>query len=115
MEGLELIAFNIISNVGTAKSMGIEAIMKGRSGKLEEAEGLLGKASTFMKEGHKSHSQLIQNEAQGIKQEFSLILMHAEDQLMSAETILCLSKEMINMQKDMLSMQKDINGLSALK
>jgi len=108
MEGLELIAFNIISNVGTAKSMGMEALIKGRSGEMQEAENLLKEASTFMREGHKSHAELIQNEAKGNKQEFSLLLMHAEDQLMSAETILCLAKELIYM-------QKDINELKTLK
>jgi PTS system cellobiose-specific IIA component len=100
MEGLELVSFNIISNVGTAKSMGIEALIKGRSGKIEEAENLLKEASTFMNEGHKSHTQLIQSEAKGNKQEFSLLFMHAEDQLMSAETILSIAKEMIYMQKE---------------
>ena len=107
MEGLELISFNIISNVGTAKSMGMEALMKGKNGKIEEAENLLKEASTFMREGHKSHAELIQNEAKGNKQEFSLLLMHAEDQLMSAETILCLAKEM-------LYMQNEINELKIL-
>ena len=108
MEGMELISFNIISNVGTAKSMGIEALMKGRSGKIEEAEKLLEEAATFMKEGHKSHTELIQSEAQGNKLEFSLLFMHAEDQLMSAETILCLAKEM-------LYMQNEINELKLFK
>ncbi|HEX9027069.1 MAG TPA: PTS lactose/cellobiose transporter subunit IIA [Clostridium sp.] len=106
MEGIELIAFNIISNVGTAKSMGIEALMKGRGGKVEDAKKLLEEASTFMKEGHKSHSQLIQQEAQGNKQEISLILMHAEDQLMAAEIILCLAKEMLYMQKEINDLKK---------
>lgn len=53
-----------------------------------------------MKEGHKSHAQLIQEEAKGNKQELSLILMHAEDQLMASEIILSLAKEMLYMQKE---------------
>lgn len=106
MEGIELIAFNIISNVGTAKSMGIEALMKGRGGKVEDAKKLLEEASTFLKEGHKSHAQLIQEEAQGNKQELSLILMHAEDQLMAAEIILSLAKEILYMQKEINDLKK---------
>ena len=54
MEGIELIAFEIISNVGMAKSILIET-------------------------------------------EFSLILMHAEDQMMSVEVIRALAEEMIEM------------------
>ncbi|HEY8889291.1 MAG TPA: PTS lactose/cellobiose transporter subunit IIA [Clostridium sp.] len=42
-----------------------------------------------------------------MQQDFSLLLMHAEDQLMSAETILCLAKEM-------LYMQNEINELKIL-
>ena len=106
MDGMELIAFNIISNVGTAKSMGIQALIKGREGKKEEADKLLEDASSFLKEGHKSHAQLIQEEAKGNKQELSLILMHAEDQLMASEIILSLAKEMLYMQKEINDLKK---------
>jgi Phosphotransferase system cellobiose-specific component IIA len=106
VEGIELVAFNIISNVGTAKSMGIQALNKARDGKEEEAEKLLEDASSFLKEGHKSHSQLIQEEAKGNRQELSLILMHAEDQLMAAEITLSLAKEMLNMQKEINNLKK---------
>ena len=34
MEGIELIAFEIISNVGTAKSLVVEALRDARQGKL---------------------------------------------------------------------------------
>ncbi len=106
MDGMELIAFNIISNVGTAKSMGIQALIKGREGKKEEADKLLEEAASFLKEGHKSHAQLIQEEAKGNKQELSLILMHAEDQLMASEIILSLAKEMLYMQKEINDLKK---------
>ncbi|WP_326511497.1 PTS lactose/cellobiose transporter subunit IIA [Clostridium intestinale] len=100
MDGMELIAFNIISNVGTAKSMGIQALIKGREGKEKEAEKLLEDAASFLKEGHKPHAHLIQEEAKGNKQELSLILMHAEDQLMASEIILSLAKEILYMQTE---------------
>lgn len=106
MDGIELIAFNIISNVGTAKSMGIQALIKGREGKEKEAEKLLEEAASFLKEGHKSHAQLIQEEAKGNKQELSLIFMHAEDQLMASEIILSLAKEMLYMQKEINDLKK---------
>jgi len=106
MDGMELIAFNIISNVGTAQSMGIQALIKGREGKEEEAEKLIEDASSFLKEGHKSHAELIQEEAKGNKQELSLILMHAEDQLMASEIILSLAKEMLYMQKEINDLKK---------
>ena len=45
----------------------------------------------------------IQKEAAGEKLEFSLIIMHAEDQLISAETIKDLAIEIIEMHEDLSS------------
>ena len=41
MEGMELICFNIISAVGSARSDYIEAIHKAKEGKYDEAETLI--------------------------------------------------------------------------
>lgn len=101
MEGMELIAFEIISNVGTAKSLAIEALRDVRQGKYDEAEGKLSEASKYFVNAHHAHSSLIQKEASGEKVELSLILMHAEDQMMSAETIKLLVEEMIEMYKEL--------------
>lgn len=100
MEGMELVAFNIISNVGTAKSMVMEALYAAREGKYDEAEKKLKESRQFLTEGHKAHHQLIQEEASGKPLTFSLIIMHAEDQMMSVETISDLVSEMIRMYKD---------------
>lgn len=95
MEGIELISFQIISNVGMAKSLAIEAIRDVREGNYDLAKGKLAEGSNFMTEAHHAHTELIQKEANGEKVEFSLILMHAEDQMLSAETIIALASEMI--------------------
>lgn len=97
MEGLELISFEIISNVGMAKSLGIEAIRAARQENYNLAKEKLEECSEFMVKAHHAHVGLIQKEANGEKVEFSLILMHAEDQLLSAETIIALASEMIEM------------------
>lgn len=99
MEGLELIAFEIISNVGMAKSLAIEALRAVRTGNYAKGNEMLEEASKFLTEGHHAHAALIQKEAAGEKTEFSLMLMHAEDQMMSAETIKTLVEEMIEMYK----------------
>ena len=98
MEGLELIAFEIISNVGMAKSLAIEALRVVRSGNYAEGEERLSEAAKYLTEGHHAHTSLIQKEAAGEKTE-SLMLMHAEDQMMSAEVIKSLAEEMIEMYK----------------
>lgn len=100
MNELELVAFEIISNVGMAKSLSMEAIRKAREGNFKEAEKKVREAKGFLLEGHHAHSGLIQDEASGKKLEFSLIIMNAEDQLMSAETIKDIAIELIEMNKE---------------
>lgn len=101
MEGLEAIAFEIITNVGMAKSLAIEALREVRKDNYEEGERLLKEASEYLVNGHHAHASLIQQEASGEKLEFSLIIMHAEDQMMSAETIKDLARELIDMYKEL--------------
>ena len=91
------LAFTIISNVGTAKSLVMEALYAAKEGDFESAEEKLEASKHFFVEGHKMHASLIQREATGKKLEFSLILMHAEDQIMSVDTITLLVKEMIEL------------------
>jgi PTS system cellobiose-specific IIA component len=101
MEGMELIAFEIISNVGMAKSLALEALRDVREGRYDEAEKKMSEASDYLVKGHHAHASLIQKEAAGEKVEFSLIIMHAEDQMMAAETIKSLVEEMIEIFKEL--------------
>jgi PTS system cellobiose-specific IIA component len=101
MDGMELIAFNIISNVGMAKSLAVEALRAAREGKYDEADEKIAEASEYLVNGHHAHTSLIQKEAAGEKIEFSLIIMHAEDQMMAAETTKLLIEEMIGMFKQL--------------
>ncbi len=96
MEGLELISFQIISAVGTARSMYIEAIAKAKEGLFEEARAMVAEGQEVFTQGHHAHAELIQKEANGEKTEFALLLMHAEDQLMSAEAFGILANEFID-------------------
>lgn len=61
----------------------------------------LEEASEYLIKGHHAHTSLIQKEASGEKIEFSLIIMHAEDQMIAAETIKSLVEEMIDMYKEL--------------
>lgn len=101
MNELELVAFEIISNVGMGKSLAIEAIREARKANYEEAYKKIEEATEFLLQGHHAHATLIQKEASGEKLEFSLIIMHAEDQLISAETIKDLAIEIIEVHKDL--------------
>ncbi len=95
MEGLELIAFNIIASVGTARSCYIEAIQLAKQGDFDGAFSLIKEGEEAFIMGHHAHAELIQKEASGESTPVNLLLMHAEDQLMSAEAFRMISEEFI--------------------
>ena len=92
---MELISFELISNVGEAKSLLMEALVLARKEEFDKANDNVIKAEEFLSKAHHSHFSLIQQEANGEQVSFSLILMHAEDQLMSTETLKMLVEELI--------------------
>jgi len=100
MENMELISFQIISTVGTAKSMYVEAIQAAKKGNFEEADRLIEEGAKIFVEGHHAHGSLIQQEASGEKVEFSLLFMHAEDQLMTTETFKIVAEELIELYRN---------------
>jgi Phosphotransferase system cellobiose-specific component IIA len=95
MECSELLCFEIISSVGTARSSYIEAIQAAKAGEHDKAEELMKEGRISFNKGHEKHRQLVQKEAEGEKTEISLLLIHSEDQLMSAETMEIFAKEII--------------------
>lgn len=100
MEGIELISFQIISAVGTARSMYIEAIQEAKKGNFERAEELIKEGSKIFLQGHHAHAELIQQEAKGNIVVPTLLLMHAEDQLMSADGFKIIAVEFIAVYKN---------------
>lgn len=108
MEGLELICFQIISNVGTARSNYIEAIHKAKDGDFEAAAKLMEDGQKEFLKGHEAHFELLQKEAQGNPVGGSLILIHAEDQLMSAEGFKIIAEEMIASYKRIVQLEEKL-------
>ena len=92
MEGLEMISFQIISCVGSAKSMYIEAAMAAQNYDFEKAESLIKEGEEIFLKGHEAHASLIQKEASG---EPVTPNMHAEDQLMAAENFKAFAEQQI--------------------
>lgn len=95
MNELESVSFELISNVGIARSLLVEAMECAREEKFEEANKKVEEAEEAMVTAHHAHFGLIQKEANGENLPFSLILMHAEDQLLTTETLKLVVKEMI--------------------
>lgn len=95
MEGMELLNFQIISNVGDAKSSLFEALKVAREEKFEAAAMLIEKADESLGKAQEIHLQLLGQEAQDTPLEVSLLLMHAEDQMMTTEMLKYMAKEMV--------------------
>ena len=106
MEGIELISFQIISAVGTAKSCYVEAMGLAENGKFEEADAKIKEGEEIFVQGHSAHASLIQKEASGEGVTPTLLLLHAEDQLMSAETIKIMAERIIKLNKAVKDLQK---------
>jgi PTS system cellobiose-specific IIA component len=98
-EKLGEISFQIISAVGTAKSMYIEAIQEAKQGNFDQAEQLLDEGDKIYAQGHHAHHDLVTKEAGGEAVIPILLLVHAEDQLMAAETVKILALETIELYK----------------
>lgn len=105
MEGVELISFQIISAVGSARSMYIEAIQLAKQGDIEGAQKLMKEGEAVFVEGHHAHAKLIQQEASGEANTITLLLLHAEDQLMSAEGFKIIADEMIDVYRRLLPLE----------
>ncbi|MDR2600965.1 MAG: PTS lactose/cellobiose transporter subunit IIA [Spirochaetaceae bacterium] len=98
-EELEEKLFEIISNVGGAKSSFIGAIQAAKVGNFEEAQKLIDEGSKMFIEGHKVHAYLIEKEMSEAGLKTSLILIHAEDQVIMADMFKTLAGEFIDAYK----------------
>lgn len=94
---LEEMALEIITNVGTARSMYVEAVEAAKSGNFEEAHNLVAEGEKIFVNGHHAHADLV-NAKIGVEElQYMFLVMHAEDQLMSAETLKIVCDELIDM------------------
>ena len=105
MEDLELIAFKIISGVGSARSSYIEAIAAAKAGEFERAEKLIQQGEENFAEGHHAHQKLMDAESKG-QNVTNLLILHAEDQLMSAEAFKTVAREFIDSYKRITALEK---------
>ena len=77
-EEMEMICFQIISCVGTAKSCYVNSIAKAEEGDFEAAEELIKQGDEAYAAGHDVHMQLLTSEANGGRKGTPLLLLHAE-------------------------------------
>jgi PTS system cellobiose-specific IIA component len=97
MENMELFCFNIISQAGSAKSSYLNGLRAYKMKQFDSSKAMLKEGDAFLREAHKTHMGIISHEASGNKTEFSLLLIHAEDQINTAEIIKILVDELIEL------------------
>lgn len=96
LEQMQAVAFQIIAEVGTAKSMYMEAIRVAKEEQdFEAARKLIEEGIELATSAHSHHFEIVQKEAQGEALPFSIMLMHAEDQLLTTEVIKTMAEELI--------------------
>jgi len=101
LEEMQAAAFEIIAYAGEARSDFVEAIREARQENFEHAWKLIQAGQEKYAKIHQVHSSLIQREARGERLPFSLLLMHAEDQMLTTETIKIMAIEMLEIHKKM--------------
>ncbi len=100
-EEIETTLFEIITQVGTARSLYIEATQAARAGDAPKAKEMIAQGAKAFNEGHSIHSELIRKVySEGHEPVFQndgrvMLLTHAEDQLMSAEAFGILAEEFV--------------------
>nr|WP_319488569.1 PTS lactose/cellobiose transporter subunit IIA [uncultured Caproiciproducens sp.] len=98
---IESVLFEIITEVGSARSFYIEATQTAREKDMEKAKELIRQGQSAFNRGHRIHADLIREvsaeEHTPVFQsdERVMLLTHAEDQLMSAEAFGILAEEFL--------------------
>lgn len=107
MEETEQVILGIITNAGLARSYAFEALEYAKDGDFGKAEEYMKNSKIESKKSHKVQTTLIQNEANGIENQFSILLIHAQDHLMTS----LLAQELI---ERMIDTEKELHELKGL-
>ncbi|MDO5755261.1 MAG: PTS lactose/cellobiose transporter subunit IIA [Tissierellia bacterium] len=95
MKTLEEICFGLITHSGDAKSLLYEALNAGKKGDFEKARQKIKESEEDQLKAHRVHMELITRELNEKDIDFSLILVHAEDQMMQTELLSKLVEEFL--------------------
>lgn len=109
-EEMEMICFQIISCVGTAKSCYVNSIAKAEEGDFEAAEELIKQGDEAYAGGHDVHMQLLTSEANGERKSTPLLLLHAEDQMASAETCKLMAQNFAKVYRELLELRDKVGA-----
>ncbi len=100
--------FTIIASSGEANGLIQEAFILTQEGKYEEAMKKIDESNEVLIGAHHIQTELINNEAQGIKNEIGILMVHAQDHLMNVVLAKQLIKNMIDMQKELNEIREEL-------
>ncbi|AIF52697.1 PTS lactose/cellobiose transporter subunit IIA [Pelosinus sp. UFO1] len=99
MENLEQIAFSLISDAGDAQALMMQALESVKIGDYEHANTLMVEAEEKMHKAHRVQTGLIKKEAEGEKDQCTVLIAHSLDYLMNAMLAKKLVQEIIYLHK----------------
>lgn len=99
------LCYQIISSVGTAKSLYIDSISKAQDYHFDEAQQLVKEGDEAFIKGRNAHLQLLAHNAKGQNIPIKLLLIHAEDQLSDTETVRTLADKFIDVYRRLQQME----------
>ena len=88
--------FQLILYAGNARSDAINAIDKAKNGDFENAQKLILKANEELIKAHEIEKNLVIDELNGVKYNFGILMMHAQDHLNAAQIIIDQANDYIN-------------------
>lgn len=98
-EEYQLLYFQMIAAAGESKSAYMEALQEVKEKNFEKADELIKEGAKHFSIVHDMHMDLLQKECEGDKIEFSVLMVHVEDQMMSVEVVKILVLEFYELYK----------------
>lgn len=100
-DALNEVSMKIILHAGDARKKVMDAFLEVSKYKFDEANTLLDEAKQDILKAHKSQTAMIQQEAEGIKQEYSLLFSHSQDHLMTVNSEWNIAKHITKIVKNL--------------
>lgn len=93
----ETVAMTIIAHSGDARTMAFQALEEAKDGNYETAKELMKQSEESALLAHRAQTELLTSEANGVKTDINVLLIHSQDHLMTSLLAQELIKEIITL------------------
>ncbi len=105
-----VVAFQLITHAGDARSLAMRALKEARGSDFDGAEEVLVEARAAVKSAHQIQTDLVQGEARGERVPVNVILVHAQDHLATALLACELAEELIAMYRRLAAVESAVDA-----